>query len=238
MNDLHPGAAALMRAGRTAFRPDAADRERVLASLETALGGAALSEGARHAGRAVTTQVALRTWLAGGLAAVALATGAVLVSHRWARTPPPPAPASVQPTVPLVEAAPPPPALSSTDPGSAPEALSPAVRALGSPRAPSRSTPRIAPDSLREEVRLLTAAEQQMNSGRAVDALKILAEHERRFAAGALAEERMAARAQALCALGRTAEAESELGKLAGAYPHSQHLEHARMVCGIGSARP
>jgi outer membrane protein assembly factor BamD (BamD/ComL family) len=80
---------------------------------------------------------------------------------------------------------------------------------------------------------LLSRAEQQMNDGLAADALKTLAEHERRFPTGSLAEERLAARVQALCMLGRTADAKSDLMRLTRAYPRSPQLERARRVCGF-----
>lgn len=94
-----------------------------------------------------------------------------------------------------------------------------------------RTATRLSADSLPEEVRLLSRAEQQMNEGLAREALKTLADHERRFPAGALAEERMAARVQALCMLGRAAEARSDLARLGRAYPRSPQLERARQIC-------
>jgi hypothetical protein len=72
-----------------------------------------------------------------------------------------------------------------------------------------------------------------MNVGLPEEALKALAEHERKFPTGSLAEDRMAARVQALCALGRTAEAKSELTRLTRTYPKSAHIELATRVCRI-----
>ena len=88
-------------------------------------------------------------------------------------------------------------------------------------------------DSLPEEVRLLSRAEQQLSAGHADEALRTLGEHERRYPSGALAEERLAARVQSLCALGRVAEAKAALTKLARAYPQSPHLDRARKFCGF-----
>jgi outer membrane protein assembly factor BamD (BamD/ComL family) len=90
-------------------------------------------------------------------------------------------------------------------------------------------------DSLPEEVRLLSKAEHQLSAGRADEALATLGEHERRFAGGALAEERLAARVQSLCALGRLSEAKADLAKLARSYPASVHFDRARRFCGIGT---
>jgi hypothetical protein len=240
MSKLHPDAAALLRAGRTAFRPGASDRDRVLQSLSGVLDAGAAHEGARPAegdGTKGAARPRLSGWLAGSLAAIAISAGVLVAWHPWTRTPaskidlrdqsavaPPPAvPAAAE----VVSSAVPP----STD--IAPAAEPSRIEGAGRP------TPRIALrsashrlDSLPEEVRLLSRAEQQLNEGLAGDALKTLTEHEQRFPAGALAEERVAARVQALCILGRTAEARSELAKLMRAYPRSPHLDRARKICG------
>jgi hypothetical protein len=63
-----------------------------------------------------------------------------------------------------------------------------------------------------------------------VSALRALAEHERRFARGVLAEERSTAKVLALCDLGRTAEATQVARALAQAAPGSvliPRLEHS-----------
>lgn len=234
-DDLTPEAAALVRAGRSAFRPTDSDRERVLHSLTGALGESAALGAANNAGpanAAAPSRVALKTWLSGGVAAVALGTGVMVAPHLWTRAPsgvksaPAVAAAPVTETMPSVSAP-------SSEITSAPEPPR-TVQGMSSPRPGSPSAPRLAPlDSLPQEVRLLSRAEQQMNDGLAGDALRTLAEHERRFPNGALAEERMAARVQALCALGRTTDAKSELTRLTHAYPRSPHLERARRVCGV-----
>jgi hypothetical protein len=72
-----------------------------------------------------------------------------------------------------------------------------------------------------------------LNAGRAAEALKLLDEHQRKFPGGLLTEERRAARAQALCSLGRTSEAKSELARLA---PRSPAAARAEEVC--SRARP
>ena len=235
MSELDRDAAALIRSGRTAFRPDASDRDRVLASLNAVLGGGARPDGSRPSGRAdaaTASHVALKTWLAGSLAAVAMSAGIIVTWHPWSRAPsrqPSPSTpaavvvettASIRPSEPAVP--------SSSDVRSTLERPRPAS---------SRSGAHPPADFLPEEVRLLSRAEQQMNDGLAEDALRTLAEHERKFPTGSLAEERMAARVQVLCALGRTAEAKSDLTRLTRAYPKSPHLERARSVCGSDVAR-
>ncbi len=235
MSELSPDAVALIRAGRSAFRPDASDRERVLVALSGALGPGAALDGARQAGGAKLagmSRFASKGWMVGGLAAVAVGTGLAAGWQLWSR-----APSHVQARVPApvatspVEASPPAGAWSGVVLGS--EQPPRMERAPSTARAALRSAGRPSADSLREEVRLLSKAEQEMSQGFAGEALKTLAEHERRFPAGALAEERMAARVQALCASGRTAEAATELTKLASAYPGSPHVQRARRVCGL-----
>jgi hypothetical protein len=90
------------------------------------------------------------------------------------------------------------------------------------------SAPHQAKDRLAEEVALLSRAETALHSGKPASALEILNEHERKFGSGLLAEERIAARVQALCALGRKAEAQAQLAQLS---PHSFHGAQSRQAC-------
>jgi hypothetical protein len=82
-------------------------------------------------------------------------------------------------------------------------------------------------------VALLARATSSLHAGRPADALKVLDEYQRRFPKGLLAEERRAARAQALCSLGRQSEAETELARLA---PQSLAAARARQACDARSA--
>ncbi len=86
-------------------------------------------------------------------------------------------------------------------------------------------------DKLAEEVALLSRAETALHSGRPAAALEVLNEHERQFGNGILAEERTAARIQALCALGRKAEADAQLARLS---PKSLHGGEPGKACGAG----
>jgi hypothetical protein len=102
----------------------------------------------------------------------------------------------------------------------------------------NQPTPEIAPavalgsrrshDTLADEVAILSRAEGELHRGRAQQALVLLGEHERRYKNGILAEERMAARIQALCALERVTEANTLLGKLS---PQSLHGASSRQAC-------
>jgi hypothetical protein len=75
----------------------------------------------------------------------------------------------------------------------------------------------------------MSRAEVAINSGRPAAALEVLSEHERKFGNGLLKEERIAARVQALCALGRNAEAEAQLAQLSS---KSLHETESRQACG------
>ena len=233
MADLRPDARALIRAGKTAFRPQAEDRERVLQSLTRTLAEGATLGALRRteppAGAAGPFPLA--SWVVGGLGALAVAAGVLVATHPWTTT-------SSRVGVPVSSA------LSTVEP--VPAATIPSVNAddlpvrarvespsiLPRPGAPT-SAARSPSDSLPEEVRLMSKAEQQLSAGHPAEALTTLGEHERRFPSGALAEERLAARVQSLCALGRVYEARTDLAKLARAYPGSPHFDRARRFCGI-----
>jgi len=81
------------------------------------------------------------------------------------------------------------------------------------PPSPTRSRARKAQpptppaDTLAAELALVSKAKQQLRSGRAADALRVLDEHARRFASGQLGAERDELRVEALCQLGRDDEA-------------------------------
>ncbi|HXX68558.1 MAG TPA: hypothetical protein VEK07_15325 [Polyangiaceae bacterium] len=234
MSELSPEASALLRAGRTAFRPGAPDRDRVFQSLQGVLSTRAVVDGGRDASGVTiggASRVGLQSWVAGGIALVALGTGAAVAAHFWTRTSLHVQPAPRSPAAAIMEAMP----SASQSPPEIADAPKPVRAGEGrtAPRTAGRSVARPTSDFLQEEVRLLSRAEQQMNDGLLPDALKTLEEHERRFPTGALTEERMAARVQALCALGRPGDAKGELSRLARAYPGSPHLQSARRVCGI-----
>ena len=238
MRDESPVRAALIRAGRAAFRPDPSDRERVREALTGALGPGALVDRARPA--KLTKSMApgaspVPAWVLGGLGAFVLGGAVVVAAHPWARTP-------SQAAIPVALSLPsadPTPSSPLPSPANIPDRASEPQRAeglSGAPKPVARSPAVSAPsDSLPEEVRMLSRAEEQLNSGHADEALRTLADHERRFPGGALAEERMAARVQALCALGRLAAARTELARLAQTYPRSPHLDRARRFCVVDS---
>jgi hypothetical protein len=101
--------------------------------------------------------------------------------------------------------------------------------AAAAPIVPVEPATKRASDRLSEEVTLLSRATSALRAGRASDALKTLNEHQSKFPKGLLSEERRAARAQALCALGRRPEAEREIAKLS---PTSPQAARAKQACG------
>jgi hypothetical protein len=238
MSDLSQDLEQLVAAGRSASRPTQADFDRVLGSLQgrlaaSAAGGALTA--AAGAGRGLRL-------LSGKTIAIAAAGFALIVGGfaLWssnhlvepdAATPEQPTrTGSAAPAMHVVR----PDASNATsdntatvqaaeNPGAGPN--------QGRPTAPSGSVRepfgRVR-DNLSDEVAILSRAETELHSGRAESALRFLNEHERKFPNGVLAEERTAARIQALCALGRSAEANTLLARLR---PGSLHGESSRQAC-------
>ncbi len=255
MGELSEDAAALLRSGRGAFRPDGSDRARILESLRQTLGDAAVAGGAADAvhvdGTSAARAAAWKSpWVKalGAVSVLAVGAGVTMAIHSWTR---PLVRSSLPATTVATEQAalaqaPPAPAETVTQPVvAAPRAEAPSpliasepVLAASANRPRPRASARTSADSLAEEVRLLSTAERQLNEGSRESALATLADHERRFPRGALTEARMAVRVEALCGLGRMAEARSDLRKLAIAYPASPHLDAARRLCGADIDSP
>jgi len=117
-----------------------------------------------------------------------------------------------------------------------PEPLEPAKSAEASvaTRSLARGAPTRPASGLAEEVALLSRAESALHGGRFVKALGALDEYERKFPRGALVQEDVSARVQALCGLGRTADAKQQLRRLS---PDSPHASRARAACGAALKR-
>jgi hypothetical protein len=222
MNNLSPSAQALVRGAAKAARPSDADRARNFEALRSRLGDAAmLGQAAAPVQAAATTGAWLKlTALAAG---VGLALGGAVYGLS---SEPGPVEASVT-QVPGERPAPPAALDSKPEPVVAPEAaaadVSPPTAAPQQPASLRRPNDRLA-----EEVALLSRATSALRAGQASVALKVLNEHQGKFPRGVLAEERRAARAQALCVLGRRAEGESELAKLP---PGSPQAARVKQLC-------
>jgi hypothetical protein len=86
-------------------------------------------------------------------------------------------------------------------------------------------------DTLAREVRILREARAELKGGKPEDALSLLDRHAKLHPRGALAEEQLAARALALCALGRAAEARAVVVRLERIAPRSPQLPKIRSAC-------
>jgi hypothetical protein len=234
MSELGPDAQALVRAGRGSLGPSAADRERIARGLRERLGtgfegsgGGAPAPSNAASGLAWKGLALVGTVIAVGGAVVALSLGNRAASVTPA---PPPAVAAAPDVAPVrAEATQAPPAPVDGTASSTPvEALPVEPRAAAARRSSSR---------LAEEVSILSRAETELHAGRPASALQLLEEHRRKFPGGALAQERIAARIHALCALGRTSEAESELARLKRVSPGSPQEGRARAACAPGTKR-
>lgn len=104
-----------------------------------------------------------------------------------------------------------------------------AVRAHATqPKLRTRARNRDSTNTLAREVALLSRATRALRAGRNAEALEVLREHERVFPDGAMVEERISARAQALCALGRTEEGLAALARLP---PRTPAAARATQAC-------
>jgi hypothetical protein len=233
MPDLSPEAQALVRSGRHAYRPNEADRERVLDALRGQLGdavvlGAAAPRSFAASAHAKAIRTALSYWKTMGLAV--FAGGSLIFGLRLEY-----GHASSSPRAPgaaIVVGAATNDLLPSNEDTPLPEVSTGTEEKPASPLVDARPvSPRHTHDGLSDEIAILSRAETELHGGRPESALKALDEHERRFPNGVLTEERIAARSQALCALGRTAEADAQLARLARISPHSAHEERARQAC-------
>ncbi len=231
MSDLSPQLKELVRATKSAAHPSHADTARVLQALRARLGDAAVLSNApsQPATASGSSGVALGKVAAISMAGLALLGGLLFFSSRKR-----PAVPSESQTVPSAAAAlsAEPAAASSTSASAlvAPQEVASAPNGGNPDRTESRASgSRRARDSLSEEVAILSRAATELHGGRPENALKLLNEHERKFKNGILAEERIAARGQALCALGRTAEADAQLAQLS---PKSLQGDSARQACG------
>lgn len=224
MAALGPKARALLDAGRSAYRPQADDRARIAEALRARLGAQALP-----AQLAPATVANVSTWSILGGAAAGVCMGASIAW--WALSSPhapvQPKPAPSDPAVLAAQVLDRPPPQPSIQPARVP---APEVQA-SPPVAASkhaRTSPPGRPDSLAREITLLTRATRELAAGHAQRALSALAQHQRMYPNGKLSEERRAARAQALCALGRVQEGLAEQARLT---PQSPAAARARQAC-------
>jgi len=224
VTELSPRARALFEAGRKSLQPNETDRERVFAALAARLGDLGPDGAGSPKAPAAASGVGWPV-IAAVVAGLAV-TGAG--SYALFRTSPPrpaaPTPSSAPPAT--TRAAPdvvPPPLPTEVPQAIVPQAPSPSAARAGVSAQPS--------DRLAEEVAILSEAERDLHAGQYQNALRLLDEHRRKFPKGTLAQERMAARVQALCGLGRVDEAQAALARLTRLSPNSPHQDDARQAC-------
>jgi hypothetical protein len=230
MSELGPEARDLMRAGRSAHRPTSVDRERIAQSLHARIEGASgvLPSATTLAGAGALGWPILSAIVVGlGAGGFFLATA--LRSEPAPSVPPPPSASVAAPAAPAV-------ASTRADDHAViapapPPAVEPPAQATEEPRVRARKQ---ASDHLAKEVEILSRARKDLGAGRFAAAIRALDEHARKFPRGTLAQERTAARIQALCGLGRTSDADAELARLA---PGSLHERRAREACAPGRKR-
>ena len=226
MSELSPEARELVDDGLSALRPSSRDRARVATALAARLGTAALL--LPPAAGAAPNPLPVWPKLATVTASVSAGIAAIGATYWLAQSPPAPTEAPVKPPAiaapPVAHATPPAASVESPDEPQGELAPEPPVTA-------PRKT--VAVDPLAEEVAILSKATSALRAGNPAEGLRLLGEHQRKFPKGRLAEERRAARIQALCALGKLSAAEAELARLAQSSPRSPHLARAQRACGI-----
>lgn len=230
MGSLNGDANEVIRAGRSALRATGVDRERIERALAARLGPHAFPPST-----AVTSSVRLLTLrvIAGAAVGASVIGAAFYASSSRINEP---ITATVAPTSQQVAHS----STLPTIPNSAPASggAQPA-QPTSAPAEPTNSPPASAPrhqDALTREVALLSRAVAALNAGRAGEALATLNEHQRQFPRGILGAERQAAKAQALCSLGRLSQGRAELAHLS---PKSTAASRAKQVCdSVASAAP
>ncbi|HEX7500080.1 MAG TPA: hypothetical protein VF524_07205 [Polyangia bacterium] len=221
MSNLSLQGRELVRASRRAFQATDADRARLTSALRARLGDAALSPGM---GSVASTAAAGRAlWPLISAVVVGILGGAVFFALRPGTGRDNPQETRVAPVAATTPAIDPVAALSAEQPTS-PAATPPATDPIALPAA-SAHRPQ---DRLAAEVAILSRATRDLRAGRPAEALKALDEYRRKFPKGLLSEEHRAARAQALCALGRFDEANAKLAELT---PQSPLAARAKQFC-------
>lgn len=122
------------------------------------------------------------------------------------------------------------PARSRPAPASPPLARGPAPPPSSTPTPPTQR-PAAPPSTLAAEVASLRAARSALDAGDPAGALRALERHAREFADGQMLEDRLRLRIEALCALGRAAEARREADAFLADHPRSTHAARVAALC-------
>jgi hypothetical protein len=222
MSTLSPKGRDLVRAGRRAFQPTDADRERLLGALRAHLGDSALPPDVGSLSTAAAAGRSIWPLISAVVVSVGVVGGALFLALRpgtGRENPKAVSPAPLTATAQVSDPTPHPPAEQAASPRVAPPTTEPPLPAA------SAHHPQ---DRLAAEVALLSRATRDLRAGRPSEALKTLDEYRRKFPKGLLGEEQRAGRAQALCALGRFDEANERLSELR---PKSPLAVQAKQFC-------
>ena len=228
MAALGPTARALIESGRSAYRPQGHDRARIGEALRARLGPEALPP---HAPAAPLPAASGWSILGGTILGVCLGASVAL----WALQPghAPQLTAAASRVAPSIAAAAPIPAAPVRE-----VAQPPAAAALIAAKPLRTAAPPARRDPLSQEVVLLSRATRAIGTGQFNKALSALSEHEERFPNGKLSEERRAANAQALCALGRVSEGRAAQAQLAPQSPAAARAKQACDAAARAASRP
>ncbi len=115
--------------------------------------------------------------------------------------------------------------------GAAPAALGPQKTTATPRKAHAAAAPKRPANSLSDESALLLEAQRKLSSGDPQQALSALDQHERRYPAGALSQERDAARVLALCAAGKVDQAHPLAAQFLTQHPNSPLARRVRSAC-------
>ncbi|HEV8320942.1 MAG TPA: hypothetical protein VG389_04965 [Myxococcota bacterium] len=141
---------------------------------------------------------------------------------------------------PAVSSAPPPPMAPGTPAAPAAPRATPRHAAAGAGATVAAAAPLAtsSASTLDAETVLLNGASAALGAKDAAHALALLEDYARRFPHGVLAEEMMATRVLALCALGRAGEARAAAEAFLATRPRSPYAARVRASCGAAPAAP
>jgi hypothetical protein len=223
MSTLSPKGQNLVRAGRRAFLPTDAERERLLSALRTQLGDTALPPDMSSVATPAAAGQSIWQLVSVVVVGMSIVGGTVFFALRpetkreYAQEQERVAPVAA--TMQVIDTYVPP---------SAEQPASAAATPSTDPPVPPATSAHHAQDRLAAEVAILSRATRDLRANRPAESLKALDEYRRKFPKGLLSEEQRAARTQALCSLGRFEEAKARLAELA---PKSPLAVQAKQFC-------
>ena len=236
---------------RGATGPPSATTERVWSAIETRLVNGPdppeldrgpLLEQAAEAAASVGGSSSVALKIIGALALVgAVGGGVALLDDRDEDSKQVAAAALAEPALPEPEPAlpEPEPGLPEPEPALPEPALPEPEPAVPEPPKPTNATtkikvqPKAPPKTLADELALMQALSTALKQGDSRKVLTLVAEHERDFSKGQFIEERRAAKARALCQLGKLTAGKNQAASFASRWPGSIHLSSVKQDCGL-----